>query len=114
MKIIRKDESVPFKNSESCEVFEYGLQDGAGGIAVAEIRGRYPESGYVINDGCKEIAYILSGTGRIGWRRGEAELAPGDAVLIREGEEYFWEGSLSIVLTSFPAWDAKQCRHLKD
>lgn len=114
MKIIRKNESVPFRNNESCEVFEYGFEDSEAGIAVAEIRGRYPESGFVANDKCKEIAYILSGKGKIGLRGEEADLAAGDAVLIEEGREYFWEGDLSIALFSAPPWDAGQCRYSGD
>jgi mannose-6-phosphate isomerase-like protein (cupin superfamily) len=111
MRIIRKTESVPFSNSESCQVLEYDFQDDEAGIAVAEIKGRYPERGFAVNDRCKEIAYVISGNGKIGLRGGEAALAAGDTVLISEGDEYFWEGNFSIALFSAPAWNAKQCRY---
>ncbi len=111
MKIIRKNKSALCSNSGRCKVHEYGFCDSVAGIAVAQISGRYPESGFVVNEVCKEIAYVISGNGKAGFRKGEANLSIGDAVLIEKGDEYFWKGDLSIVIFSVPAWTAEQCRY---
>ena len=34
-------------------------------IAVANISGRYPDKGRVVNQHCKELAYVQQGTGKI-------------------------------------------------
>ena len=44
MKIVKQNQAEKFKNSEKCEVLEYGLEDKDINLATAKISGRYPET----------------------------------------------------------------------
>lgn len=44
MKIVRKNETREFKNSEQCIAIEYSLEDKDINGAVGKISGRYPET----------------------------------------------------------------------
>jgi hypothetical protein len=105
MKIIHKIDRKIFKNSGSCDAFEYGLDDKDLSGTVVEIRGRYPESGYAVNLECKEMAYILEGSGTLSASENETEFATGDLLL---QEKYFWNGNFTAFLSCNPAWSIKQ------
>lgn len=108
MRIIHKKEAKLFKNSDVCDVFEYGLACSDMGGAVVEVRGRYPDSGRVVNTACKEMAYILEGRGIISIKDVETVFATGDVVLIEAEEKYFWDGEFSAFLFFVPAWSPGQ------
>ncbi|MDD3007099.1 MAG: cupin domain-containing protein [Candidatus Pacebacteria bacterium] len=108
MKIIRKNQAKFFKNSEVCDVFEYDSGHTDLGGAVVEVRGRYPDSGWVMNSECREMAYILKGKGLISVEGVERDFAAGNLILIEAGEKYFWEGNFSAFLFSVPAWSVGQ------
>ena len=111
MKIVHKKEAKLFKSSGVCDVFEYDLGRADLGGAVAKIRGRYPDSGRVVNRECKEAAYILKGAGAVDVEGNEMKFAAGDMLVIEKGERYFWEGNFSVLLFSVPAWRAGQCEN---
>lgn len=108
MRIIHKNESNLFENSADCKVSEYALSDEEVSGAVVKVRGRYPESGYAMNNACKELAYILEGQGKIDMSGRKEDFVVGDMMLIDRGEKYFWEGDFSALLCSVPAWKADQ------
>lgn len=110
MKIIEKNRANIFKNSENCEILEYGTESADFSVSAARISGRYPESGYAANSECREIAYILQGSGKITDGETEAEFFTGDMVVIESNEKYFWEGAFSALLVCVPAWNRKQYR----
>lgn len=112
MKIIHKQDGRSFQNSETCNVSEYDLGNREISGAVADIKGRYPEKGYLMNMRCKELAYILKGGGKVNISGQEEIFAAGDMILIEAGEKYFWEGDLSVFLCSAPAWDLGQCQNI--
>jgi hypothetical protein len=62
MQRIQKSEATMFTNGATCEGAEYSFSDKALNIALVTVEGRYPESGYAMNEICKETAYIVSGT----------------------------------------------------
>lgn len=80
--------------------------------AVIELNGRYPDVGWVTNLKCKELVYIMRGTGKLIIDENEAFLSEGDMVLILPGEKYFWEGSMTLFTASTPAWTIEQHRHV--
>lgn len=108
MNIIPKLESRAFKNSDICDVFEYGLKRIDFGVARVEVRGRYPDDGKVINMLCKEAAYILEGQGKISAEGSESNFSKGDLIIIEEREKFYWEGNFSALLFSVPAWNPEQ------
>lgn len=109
MKIIKKNQTEKFKNSDSCFATEYRFKDdNTIDGALVEISGRYPDKGRVVNLECKEMAYVLNGLGKIFIDDKEIQLAEEDLILIEPGEKYFWEGKLIMFVSCIPAWQADQ------
>lgn len=108
MKIVRKNETKEFKNGAQCIAIEYPLGDKDINGAVGKINGRYPETGRAVNRKCKEMAYVISGSGKIVVEGKEYPFTTGDLLLIEPGERYFWEGKFDIFMPCTPAWYPEQ------
>lgn len=104
MKIIRKNQTKVFKNSEACTAIEYPTGDKDINGAVIELAGRYPEKGRAMNLECKEMAYVIKGSGKVVVEEEEIKLNEGDLVLIEVGEKFFWEGKMQMFMPCTPAW----------
>ena len=105
MKVLSKSKAVPFTNSDSCVGFEFPFGDKALNIALVTVDGRYPDSGHLVNEVCKEMAYVVSGSGQVGVDDEVHELALGDAVLIEPGERFYWLGEkLKLLMPCAPAF----------
>jgi mannose-6-phosphate isomerase-like protein (cupin superfamily) len=113
MKIIKKNQTIEIKNGENCLAIEYPLEDKDINGAVIELTGRYPNAGRVVNLKCKEIAYVISGSGKIVVENEEINLSEGDMILVEPGEKYFWEGKLKIFAPCTPAWYPEQHREVE-
>jgi mannose-6-phosphate isomerase-like protein (cupin superfamily) len=108
MKIIHKDQTEKVSNNGNCIVFEYPLGDKDINGAVVELKGRYPEKGRVVNLKCKELGYIIKGSGKIVIDDQEVLLNEGDLVLIEPGEKFFWDGDFVMFVPCTPAWYHEQ------
>lgn len=108
MKISHLHQTKTHKHSESCAVQEYTLQDEHMDMAVATICGRYPETKRVMNQACRELAYVLEGDGKIVVDGNDYQLTAGDVILIDAGEKYYWEGHMKLILSCQPAWYPEQ------
>lgn len=108
MKVVHKGQRKEFKNGKYCVSFEYPLNDTDINGAVIELKGRYPEKGRVVNLKCKEMAYIISGFGKLMVEGKEVKLSEGDLAFIAPGEKYFWEGKMTMFVPCVPAWYPKQ------
>ena len=108
MKIVRKNETKEFKNSDQCTAIEYPLGDKDINGAVIKLNGRYPEKGRTVNTKVKEMAYVIRGRGKIVVEGKEYSLNVGDFVLIDANERYFWEGDLEMFVPCVPAWYPEQ------
>lgn len=108
MEHVKQQDARAVTHSPSCSVYEYVTKHLGITIAVTEINGRYPDEGYALNHVCTEMAYILSGQGRLVTEQAIAPFSAGDVLLIPTGEKYFWEGRFSAVLPVTPAWDPAQ------
>ena len=106
MKYIQKSDTVSFSNSDTCTGYEYGFNDKDLNIAVVTVDGRYPEYGYIVNEVCKEVGYVISGKGSVDVQgEGTRDLKVGDAVMIQPGEKFFWQGeSLELLMPCSPAF----------
>lgn len=104
MKIIRKNQTNEFKNSDACIATEYPLGDKDINGTVVMVRGRYPEKGRVVNEKCKEVAFIIEGKGKIVVEGSEVELNKDDVILIEAGERIYWEGDMKMFVSCNPAW----------
>lgn len=108
MEHIKKQDAVKHENSPNCTVYEYPTKNSEINIGVAEISDRYPEQGYAMNHTCIEMGYILKGSGKLVTEAKTVILSAGDVVLIPSGERFFWEGNMTIVLPTTPAWNPQQ------
>ena len=104
---------VSFSKSEKIvkeknKIFEYNLKDKDINFCFCFIKGRYPLSGFALNENCKELAYVVSGKGKIFVEDKCYNLKKGDVVLINNGEKFYWEGNLKLAMPCSPAWNSKQ------
>jgi len=113
MQIIKKSESIKHQNSKLCDAFEYPTKDKSISGALIELRGRYPSEGFVVNEECKEMGYVIKGSGRLIVEDKEVDLSEGDLVLIDSGEKYFWDGDMTLFMPCAPAWYPKQHKQTK-
>jgi mannose-6-phosphate isomerase-like protein (cupin superfamily) len=77
-------------------------------IATIEITGRYPKEGCVVNNKCKELSYIIKGSGKIVVEDKEIFLEKGDAILVEPKEKYYWDGNMTLLVPCTPAWYPEQ------
>jgi mannose-6-phosphate isomerase-like protein (cupin superfamily) len=108
MKVIYKNQTKVFKNSQVCTAIEYPLGDKDINGAVVELNGRYPDRGRVVNLKCKELAYVVKGAGKLVVEDEEIALKEGDLALIEPGEKYYWEGDMTMFMPCTPAWYPEQ------
>jgi mannose-6-phosphate isomerase-like protein (cupin superfamily) len=108
MEHVKLEDAAVHANSPNCTVYEYPMKNSELNIGVAEIKGRYPDQGYAINHKCSEMGYILKGLGKLVTETAEAILSPGDVVYIPHGEKFYWEGNITVVIPTTPAWYPEQ------
>ena len=108
MKVIHKNQTKEFKNSDTCVAIEYPLGDKEINGSIIEINGRYPIKERVVNTKCKELAYIIEGSGKVIVEGKEISLNQGDLILIGSEEKYFWQGNLKMFVSCVPAWYPEQ------
>ena len=104
MKIIKKNQTFQYKNSDSCISTEYPLDVKDINKAIIKLNGRYPTKGRVVNNECKELSYILKGSGKIVIEDKEIDLNEGDTVLVEPKEKYYWDGNMTLIVPCTPAW----------
>lgn len=113
MRIVRKEEAVRFESSDKRVAFEYELGDKDINGAYIEISGRYPEENRVVNEVCKEIVFVINGSGKVVVEGTEILLKQGDQVLIEPGEKFYFDGHLSIFEPCSPAWYPEQYKEVE-
>jgi mannose-6-phosphate isomerase-like protein (cupin superfamily) len=114
MQIVHPSEAHQVQNGKASSVYEYVMEEKEINGAVVKLDGRYPESGVVMNLQCKELVYILKGTAQVVVDGKEISLSEGDMVLIAPNERYFWQGRMTFLITSTPAWSVDQYRHISN
>ena len=108
MKIIRKNETTQHKNNDICVVSDYSFGDNDIDLGIAEINGKYPENGYVVNEISKEMIYVLEGNGTIYFEDEKYTFNEGDAFIIEPNEKYYWEANCKLVISCTPPWSEEQ------
>lgn len=113
MKIVKKNQALKHHNSDNCFAYEYEMAEKDINGAVIDLSGRYPEKGWVLNEKCKELIYILEGSGTLVTKEKNIELEIGDQVLLEAGEKYYFFGTLKFFTACSPAWYPDQHRYLE-
>jgi mannose-6-phosphate isomerase-like protein (cupin superfamily) len=112
VKIVRKQEAKSYQNNGFCIAVEYSTGDKDISVALIELTGRYPSKGTVLNERCKELAYVIKGSGKLVLNNKAFSLAEGDLVSISPGEKYFWDGNMTLLMPCAPAWYPKQHKEI--
>ena len=114
MKIIKASDTYENKNSDLCVMREYDFKDVEIDFSTGYVKGRYPSSGFCVNEKVKEMVYILNGGGILNFKSGEkVSFQKGDALLIEKGEPYFWDADCEIAISCTPAWTPQQHKLIK-
>lgn len=108
MKVINKKNTIALDPVPSTNIIEYPSSDKYLSGAVAKINGRYPESGYVLNQKSKEIAYVIEGYGQIVTPDKTWSFSEGDELIVDANEKYYWQGKFTIYMVNSPAFNPKQ------
>jgi mannose-6-phosphate isomerase-like protein (cupin superfamily) len=108
MNVIHQSEANVFPNSAECIALEYPFGDPDINAVVIKLSGRYPETGFALNEKCKEMAYVIEGEGTFVTEKETVTLMAGDTVFIPAGEKYYWEGTMSMFVPCTPAWNPEQ------
>lgn len=109
MKSIKLNEAMQGNNSDKCSTLEYSFGDKDIDLGVAVITGRYPDKGYCVNLECKELVYVLEGSGTLYFADKEIEFNEGDSILIDKNEKYYWDATYAKVsMACTPAWFKEQ------
>jgi mannose-6-phosphate isomerase-like protein (cupin superfamily) len=108
MKVTYKNQTSKFKNNEACLVTSYpfGNKDIDG--CIIKLDGRYPSTGRVFNEKCKELFFIIDGSGKLVIENKEITLSKEDLVLVEIGEKYYWKGKIKMFVSCNPAWYPEQ------
>jgi mannose-6-phosphate isomerase-like protein (cupin superfamily) len=111
--LIKKERAIKKQNSENCIAYEYEYPDLDSSIAVAEVNGRYPESGKSVNLECKQVYYVISGSGIIFSEKGEFEIKEGDLYFFEKKESYYVDGkNLKVCIMNSPKWMIEQYKSI--
>lgn len=108
MIIVPSVESKKTQASTSTTIWEFPTGDRVVSGAVAQIKGRYPEKGFAVNQKSKELAFVISGSGHVVMPIEKRSINVGDLIYLNKGEPFAWEGTLTIFMTTSPAFDPKQ------
>jgi len=108
MQIVKYTEINKVSPAASTVIWEYPTKDTALAGSVAEIHGRYPEKGFAVNEKSKELAFVLSGNGKILTPTNQQEVDLGDEIFIDKGEQFAWSGGMTLFIATVPKFDEKQ------
>ena len=104
-----KLEGIEFKNSEMCQGVAYSDENAAVDMSVIDIKGRYPESGWAVNEKVYEMTYVKKGTGSLTLKDAQVlALEEGSVVSVAPGNRFAWEGNMTIVMACNPPFDSAQ------
>ena len=108
-----KGAGYKFTNSDQCFGEEFSIPGAPINIAVITIKGRYPETGYMYNVEAHEMAYVLSGSGKVSVKDGKTQtLVQGDVVYFSPMEKIAWDGDMQLIMPCSPAFDP--AKHKED
>ena len=106
--IIKKDDSVKKMNTKNCTVWEYDLKKANIGFAIANIVGKYPDSGFVKNVESDELYYVKTGKCIVEIEDKVHEMSEGDLLLIEKNKKYKVNGNVELVVVNQPKWSKEQ------
>lgn len=113
MNVSTPHDATLFENSNVCRGASYPAGSADIDGAVITVSGRYPSEGFLTNDICKELVYIVSGTGILLSPSETVRFNEGDVVFIDKNETFAWDGSFVGFFATTPRFDPGQHREVK-
>lgn len=111
--VIKKSQVVTTQDVGTSRFHEYHFQFKNASLGVSEINGRYPESGYDVDEQVEQSWYVESGGGSVWAGDQEWPIEQGDMVHLPPGEKYWIRGDrLRLVVASSPEWFEAQHKHV--
>lgn len=85
-------------------------------FAIIKVNGKSPKTGYQVNTECKELLYIIEGSGILSMKdmSSEIKFSKGDVIVIHRGEFYSFEGNFEASVSCTPAWTAEQHQYVEE
>jgi|SRR3989338_3188938 len=112
--LVKKKDSVKEIGTKECSVWDYRLPEKDLGISVQKITSRFPKTGWSRNSVCKEVCFILSGSGIVCVENKAHKVSRGDVVVINPGEKSYAKAkSMEILVVTSPDWYPDQCEFLE-
>jgi len=108
MEFVSLKKSTSLQPTSTTTIHEYMMTDPIINGAVADIQGRYPEKGFVVNTTSREIVYVIDGSGIVGLLDKEVSITVGDVLLLLPNEKYYWQGTLKLFMATTPRFDPAQ------
>ncbi len=114
MKYVCKKSEARAVSEPSSVFYEYHLPAKTVSIGVSEINGRYPETGFEIDEQVEGCWYVEQGTGAVWIQEVLYPLELGDVVSVPQGEKFYIEGNnLRLIVASSPLWSPEQHKHVE-
>lgn len=111
--VIKKSQAITTQDVGTSRFREYRFDFKNASLGVSEISGRYPESGYDVDEQVEQSWYVESGNGTVWIGGDEHPLEPGDMVHLPPGEKFWIEGAmLRLIAASSPEWFEAQHKHI--
>ncbi len=108
MIVSKASNAEAFENSPVCHGVSYGETGDDIDGAIITVSGRYPQSGFLVNEMSKELVYITSGSGKLIGREGSKNFSKGDVIFIDNREEFAWNGTFEGFFATTPKFNPAQ------
>lgn len=113
MQLVTSKQTNVLHPTKSTAIFEYLMDEEGISGSVAEIHGRYPEEGFAVNEVCKELVFIINGTGDIVTEKDNTSFVVGDSIFIDRGEKFYWQGNFTMFMATTPTFSPDQHKVVK-
>lgn len=115
MVYINKSESEEY-TGDGFSGIDYKKCDEEIDFAIIKVCGKSPKSGYQVNTDCKELLYIIEGSGTITIKNVSPEInfSKGDVIIINRGEQYAFDGNFEASVSCTPAWTSEQHQYMDE
>lgn len=114
MEFIKKEEAISY-SGDGYSGIDYPSKDKDINFAVININGRSPKNGFQVNTECKELLYIMNGSGTMYLQKENQKIdfKEGDCILIDKNECYAFEGDFTAAVPCTPAWTSEQHEYVE-
>ncbi len=109
-----KEKDANYYSGDGYSGYDYPMDDSDINLAVIQINGRSPKSGYQVNCDCKELLYISNGEGTL-YKKDTNDVISfqkGDLIVIEQNECYTFDVNFEAVVPCTPAWREEQHKYL--